>query len=61
MNLLTEIGHDISVLIGREIISRAIPDFPGDPERNILHSPQLQQPQTSVNDHYTNKPHRYTE
>ena len=38
-----------------------LPDFPGDPERNFTHSPQLKQPQPTVNVYYTNKPHRYTE
>ena len=38
-----------------------LPDFPGDPERNIMHSPQLQQPQPRANDYYTIKPHKYTE
>ena len=35
-----------------------LPDFPGDPERNIMHSPQLQQPQPTANVYYTNKPHK---
>ena len=47
--------------VSGKLSTELLPDFPGDPERNIMHSPQLQQPQPTANDYNTNKPHRYTE